>query len=155
MPYCHIGFTKLDIHLACISASPWCSLLMQYRPLAWPYFLLQWPLIAWSHPICCCSWNACKVNWLMSFVGPVDMPGHWICQLVDHWETPDSSMSMTKEHVGFWHIEASALVNTPLQISEALGHWNTCAIASWKCWYLGHLWSIPCSIQWHWDIVAN
>ena len=29
MPYCHIDFTRLDFHLACISVSPWCSLLMQ------------------------------------------------------------------------------------------------------------------------------
>ena len=49
------------------------------------------------------------------------------------WETPDSSMSMTNVHVGFLRIEASALVNAPLRISEALGHWNTCTRVSWKC----------------------
>ena len=99
--YCHIEFTRLDIHLACISVSPWCSLLIQSSPFAWPHFLLHQPLIPWSHPICCCSWNAWNVFWPMSSVGPGDMPGHWTCPLVDHWETPDSSMSMTNVHVGF------------------------------------------------------
>ena len=153
--YCHIEFTRLDIHLACISVSPWCSLLIQSSPFAWPHFLLHQPLIPWSHPICCCSWNAWNVFWPMSSVGPGDMPGHWTCPLVDHWETPDSSMSMTNVHVGLLRIKASALVNAPLQISEALGQQSTCTRVSWNCWHLGHLWSIPCSIRWRWDIVAN
>ena len=113
------------------------------------------PRIPWSHPICCCSRNAWKVNWPMSSVGPGDVPGHSTCPLVDHWETPDSSMSMTNGHVGFLRIKARALVNAPLQISEALGQQSTCTRVSWKCWHLGHLWSIPCSIRWCWDIVAN
>jgi hypothetical protein len=68
----------------------------------------------------------------MSSVGSGDVPGHSTCPLVDHWDTPDFSMSMTNVHVGLLHIEASALVNAPLQISEALRHWNTCTRVPWN-----------------------
>jgi hypothetical protein len=37
----------------------------------------------------------------MSSVGPGDVPGHSTHPLVDHWDTPDSSMSRTNVHVGF------------------------------------------------------
>ena len=82
-------------------------------------------------------------------------PWIWATFGIQTWEIPDSSLSMTNKNVGFFRKEVSALVNAPLQISEALAHWNTCARVSWKCWHLGHMWSISCSIQWCWDIVAN
>ena len=145
MPYCHLYFTRLVFHLACVSISPWCSLLIQCRPLAWPPFLTPPVSDSLVPSNCCCSWNAWNVNWPMSSVGPRDMSGNWTYPLVDHWNSPDSSMSMTNEQVEFFYKGASALVNAPLQISESLGHWNTCAKVSWKCWHLGHLWSIPCS----------
>ena len=75
----------------------------------------------------------------MSSVGPGAMPGHWTCPLADHWEIPDSSMSMTNEHVGFFCIEASALVNASLQIFEALGHCNYCQWVQVWCSKLLHI----------------